>query len=85
MSRNSTYNITTSHSVRLLEAAEMIVEIVGSGKIEVRDKDADFPSRGALNIDRARTILGYDPKVDVREGFEKYYEWLANSPYWKLK
>ena len=85
MSRNSTYNITKSHSVSLLEAAEMIVAIVGSGKIEVRDKDADFPSRGALNIDRARTILGYDPKVDVREGFEKYYEWLANSPYWKLK
>jgi nucleoside-diphosphate-sugar epimerase len=85
MSRNSTYNITKSHSVSLLEAAEMIVEIVGTGKIEVRDKDADFPSRGALNIDRARTILGYDPKVDVREGFEKYYEWLNNSVYWQKK
>ena len=85
MSRNSTYNITKSHSVSLLEAAEMIVEIVGSGKIEVRDKDADFPSRGALNIDRARTILGYDPKVDVREGFEKYYEWINNSLYWNPK
>ena len=85
MSRNSTYNITKSHSVSLLEAAEMIVEIVGSGKIEVCDKDADFPSRGALNIDRARTILGYDPKVDVREGFEKYYEWLNDSLYWNPK
>jgi len=85
MSRNNTYNITKSHSVSLLEAAEMIVEIVGSGQIEVRDKDADFPSRGALNIDRARTILGYDPKVDVREGFEKYYEWLNNSIYWNPK
>jgi nucleoside-diphosphate-sugar epimerase len=85
MARDNTYNITKSHSVSLLEAAEMIVEIVGSGKIETREKDADFPSRGALNIDRARTILGYDPKVDVREGFEKYYEWLSNSPYWKLK
>jgi nucleoside-diphosphate-sugar epimerase len=85
MSRNSTYNITKSHSVSLLEAAEMIVEIVGSGKIEVCDKDADFPSRGALNIDRARTILGYDPKVDVHEGFEKYYEWINNSLYWNPK
>lgn len=82
MSRNNTYNITKSHSVSLLEAAEMIVEIVGSGQIEQRDRDADFPSRGALNIDRARTILGFDPQVDVREGFEKYYEWLINSPYW---
>ncbi len=85
MARNNTYNITKSHSVSLLEAAEMIVKIVGKGNIEVRDKDADFPSRGALNIDRARVILGYDPKVDVEEGFQKYYEWLSNSVYWSKK
>ena len=82
MARNNTYNITKSHSVTLLEAAEMIVKMVGQGTIEVQDRDQDFPSRGALNIDRARTILGYDPKVDVAEGFEKYHEWLKNSSYW---
>lgn len=85
MARNNTYNITKSHSVTLLQAAEMIVEMVGNGTVEVRDKDADFPSRGALNIDRARTILGYDPKVDVEEGFRKYYEWLSTSEYWKCQ
>ena len=85
MARNNTYNITKSHSVSLLEAAERIVALVGKGKIEVKDKDADFPSRGALNIDRARTILGYDPKVDVDEGFRAYYHWLNNSVYWSPK
>jgi nucleoside-diphosphate-sugar epimerase len=85
MARNNTYNITKSHSVSLLEAAEMIVAIVGSGQIEVRDKDADFPSRGALNIDRARTILGYDPKTDVQEGFENYFTWIKSSLYWSPK
>jgi nucleoside-diphosphate-sugar epimerase len=85
MSANRTYNITKSHSVSLLDAAEMIVKIVGKGAVEVRDKDADFPSRGALDIDRARVILGYDPKVDVEEGFKNYYKWLKNSPYWKTK
>jgi nucleoside-diphosphate-sugar epimerase len=83
MAANKTYNITKSHSVSLLEAAEMIVKIVGKGEIEVRDKDADFPSRGALNIDRARTILGFDPKVDVEEGFQNYFKWLSESSYWK--
>ena len=82
MCRNMTFNITKSHSVSLLEAAEMIVKIVGKGTIEVRDKDADFPSRGALNIDRARTILSFDPKVDVEEGFQNYYTWITNSVYW---
>jgi nucleoside-diphosphate-sugar epimerase len=85
MCRNMTFNITKSHSVSLLQAAEMIVKIVGKGTIEVRDKDTDFPSRGALNIDRARTILSFDPKVDVEEGFQKYYEWLNSSVYWTTK
>jgi nucleoside-diphosphate-sugar epimerase len=85
MARNNTYNITKSHSVSLLEAAEMIVNIVGKGTIEVKDKDADFPSRGALNIDRARTILGFDPKTDVEQGFREYYDWLSNSVYWSPK
>ena len=85
MSANRIYNITKSHSVTLLEAAEMIVRIVGKGTVAVRDKDADFPSRGALDIDRARVILGYDPKVDVEEGFQRYYEWLKNSVYWSQK
>ena len=83
MAANRTYNITKSHSVSLLEAAEMIVKIVGQGTIEVRDKDADFPSRGALCIDRAKVILGYDPKVDVEQGFENYYKWLSESSYWQ--
>ena len=85
MCRNMTFNITKSHSVSLLEAAEMIVKIVGKGTIEVRDKDADFPSRGALNIDRARTILSFDPRVDVEQGFQNYYNWLNNSVYWNPK
>jgi UDP-glucose 4-epimerase len=79
--RNKTYNITKSHSKTLLEAAQLAVAIVGQGTIEVRDKDADFPSRGALNINAARQDLGFDPKVDIDEGFQIYYEWLKDSPY----
>ena len=82
MSANRTFNITKSHSVSLLEAAEMIVKIVGKGTIETRDRDADFPTRGALCIDRAKTILGYDPKTDVEQGFENYHKWLRESSYW---
>jgi nucleoside-diphosphate-sugar epimerase len=82
---NKTYNITKSHSVSLSQAANMIVNIVGTGTIEIRDKDADFPSRGALNIDAARRDFGFDPQVDVEEGFENYYTWLKNSVYWAPK
>jgi len=82
---NKTYNITKSHSRTLLDAAKLAVKIVGQGTIEVRDRDQDFPSRGALNIDAARRDFGYDPRVDVEEGFQRYYEWFNNSLYWSKK
>jgi UDP-glucose 4-epimerase len=80
---NNTYNITKSHSKTLLAAAKLAVKLVGKGSIEVRDKDADFPSRGALDISKARRDFNFDPKVDIDEGFEIYYNWLKNSNYWQ--
>jgi nucleoside-diphosphate-sugar epimerase len=82
---NKTYNITKSHSRTLLDAANLAVNIAGKGTINVRDRDLDFPSRGALNIDAARRDFGFDPKIDVEEGFQKYYDWLSTSEYWVKK
>lgn len=82
---NKTYNITKSHSKTLLAAAELAVKIVGKGRIQVQDRDLDFPSRGALNIGAARRDFGFDPKIDIDEGFQRYYEWLDNSVYWSQK
>lgn len=79
---NKTYNITKSHSTTLLEAASLAIKIAGKGKVEVRDKDADFPSRGALCIDAARRDFGFDPQVDVEEGFRRYHKWFLESLYW---
>ncbi len=78
---NKTYNITKSHSHTLLDAAKLAVNVVGQGTIEVGERDLDFPSRGALNIDAARQDFGFDPKVDVAEGFQIYYDWLRRSAY----
>lgn len=80
---NKTYNITKSHSWSLLKAAELSVKIVGQGTIEVREKDADFPSRGALNIDAARQDFEFDPKVDIDQGFQIYHDWLITVPFYK--
>ena len=85
VANNNTYNITRGHSQTLLTAAKLAVEIVGRGSIEVLDRDPDFPSRGALNIDRARQDIGFDPKIDIQEGFKRYHEWFCKSEFWKQK
>lgn len=81
--KNKTYNITKSHSKTLYEAANLAVKLAGKGTIEVRDKDQDFPSRGALDITAARRDFSFDPKIDIEEGFERYYRWLSKSAYWR--
>ena len=82
--KNKTYNITKSHSKTLLAAAELAVKLVGKGSIEIREKDADFPSRGALDISAAKKDFNFSPKVDIEEGFVNYYDWLKTSSYWKI-
>jgi UDP-glucose 4-epimerase len=82
---NKCYNVTRGASRTLLEAAELAVKIAGKGTIQVRDRDLAFPSRGALCVDAAKKDFNFDPKVDIEEGFQAYYEWLSNSPFWAKK
>jgi UDP-glucose 4-epimerase len=79
---NKTYNITKSHSHTLLDAAQLAVQIAGKGSIEVGSRDLDFPSRGKLNIDAAKLDFGFNPKVDMGQGFQIYYDWLKGSAFY---
>ena len=81
------FNITRSDQrlYTLKDAAEMAIDIAGTGTLEIRDKDAAFPSRGRLSIDRAVSLLGYTPSVSVPEGFQRYHRWFQESTFWQTK
>lgn len=76
---NKTYNISRGRNRSLNEAAKLVHSIVGKGSIVVSGKDKHFPSRGSLNIDAARKDFGFNPKIDIEEGFKKYHEWLVQD------
>ena len=78
---NKTYNVTRSHGRSLEEAARLAVKIASKGNIKINERDLAFPSRGALNIDAARRDFGYDPKVDIEQGFDLYYQWMTNDSF----
>ena len=84
---NKIYNITRSDKklTTLLEAAEMAVSIAGRGSIEVQDRDLSFPKRGRLDITQAVSDFEYNPKVDIEEGFRRYFEWFKKSSYWNVR
>lgn len=79
---NKTYNITRSASHTLHQAAILAIQTVGhAGHITFESADAEYPSRASLCIDRARADFGYEPKVDIEQGFELYHSWLKTSIY----
>jgi nucleoside-diphosphate-sugar epimerase len=80
---NTTYNITRGHARSLLQAAELCVDIVGRGHVQIRLPDTNFPTRGQLNIQRARLDFEYRPQVDIEQGFRLYYDWLIDNPIYR--
>lgn len=81
---NQIYNITRSADRlwTLQDAAKLAIEIAGTGDLTVGPRDLSFPKRGRLCIDKAIKDFGYSPKVNVEDGFRKYYDWLKNSSYY---
>jgi nucleoside-diphosphate-sugar epimerase len=86
-SANNVYNITRSseRQYTLKDAAELAISIAGRGSLEIQDRDLSFPKRGRLNIDKAIKDFNYHPKINVEEGFVRYYNWFQHSDYWQQK
>jgi nucleoside-diphosphate-sugar epimerase len=76
------YNITRSEQRQwsLKDAAELAISIAGKGDLIVADRDLSFPKRGRLSIMKAQRDLGYAPKVNVEQGFQRYYDWYNQNP-----
>jgi nucleoside-diphosphate-sugar epimerase len=84
---NKIYNITRSDQTltTLKDAAYLAISIAGKGTVELQDRDLSFPKRGRLNIERAVKDFGYNPQVNVEEGFRRYYDWFQKSYYWQQR
>jgi len=78
---NQTFNITHGHSRSLKELAEIICKLVPGTKVEYKEvsKDEKRPERGTLSIDKAKKLLGYEPKWSLEEGIKKYVEFVKES------
>lgn len=74
---NDTYNISYGTATPIYDVAAKIVDLLGEGIIEVKGRQANFPSRHALDITKAQDKLGYRPEVDINTGLKKLNKWLT--------
>lgn len=74
------FNIGSGSESSLNDILGIIEETVGS-KVEVNylsSRSFDVP-RNVLDISRARQVLDWEPRTDLREGIKKTWEWMLGK------
>jgi dTDP-glucose 4,6-dehydratase len=69
---NEPVNIGNPHELTIEQIARTIIRMTGSSsRIVYRDLPVDDPKVRQPDITRARTLLGWEPKVDLERGLEQ--------------
>lgn len=72
-------NIGNPDEITILEFAEEIIKLTGTTqKITFKGLPKDDPMQRQPNIDKAKKILGWEPKVSRAEGLKITYEYFKN-------
>jgi dTDP-glucose 4,6-dehydratase len=73
-------NLGNPEELPVLEFARLILELTGSpSPIEFHPLPEDDPKRRQPDITKARQVLGWEPRVSLREGLQRTIAWLRTS------
>ena len=74
-------NVGSGRETRTIDLAHKINEITGNkaGIKSVGKRDWDKSSRRVASIDKAKKLLGYNPKISLEEGLKKTKEWFLEN------
>ena len=73
-------NIGNPDEFTVLELAELVIELTGSSsEIVFEPLPVDDPRQRRPDISLARRVLGWEPRVPLREGLARTAEWFARA------
>jgi UDP-glucuronate decarboxylase len=77
--QGSIVNIGNDKETKIIELAKMVLDIAGSTSgITYHPLPEDDPLRRRPDISRARTLLGWEPKVALQDGLLHTVEWFRS-------
>ena len=74
-SKNQIFNLTFGSSRSVNDMLEILKKYFPKVIVQYKPKDKLTPKRGTLLTDKAKSLLGYDPKWTLDKGYPKYIEW----------
>lgn len=77
------FNIGGSHSTRLIDLVQILSERLGKeARLEFQPTQPGDVPLTLADISKARSLLGYEPRVSVPEGLARYVEWFRETASW---
>jgi UDP-glucose 4-epimerase len=76
-------NIAFGRGVSIREICDMLLDILGASDLspELADERPGDVAHHTADTGKAKRVLGFEPRVSIREGLERYVEWvLAKGP-----
>src|SRR5262249_53622401 len=73
--RNEIFNLTYGEARSIAEMTEILKSDFPEVKVTFKPRDKLMPTRGTLNVDKARRLLGYSPQYALDAGYRKYMTW----------
>ena len=75
------FNLASETETRVIDIANMINELTGNhnGTEFVSRRDWDKITRRRASIEKARKVLGYEPKMKMKEGIKRTYDWIVEN------
>jgi dTDP-glucose 4,6-dehydratase len=72
-------NLGNPEEYTILECAKAVLEVTGSkSEMSYADLPVDDPARRRPDITKARTLLGWEPRVSLKEGLKKSLEFFRS-------
>ena len=75
---NQTFNLTYGNSKSLADMANIMQANFDGLDIQYTPKDSLTPDRGTLSIEKARSLLGYNPSHPLDVGYTDYINWYKS-------
>ncbi|MEW6664759.1 MAG: NAD(P)-dependent oxidoreductase [Thermodesulfobacteriota bacterium] len=73
--RNQVFNLTFGESRSVGDMVKIVKEHFPDVHVKHSPKDVLMPDRGTLSVEKAKTMIGYEPRWPLEKGFVKYIDW----------
>tara|TARA_X000000950_G_C13920248_1_gene663032 strand:+ start:9437 stop:10477 length:1041 start_codon:yes stop_codon:yes gene_type:complete len=75
---NQTFNLTYGSARTISDMIDILKLDFPNLKIKKIEKDALMPDRGTLSIEKAKSLIGYNPSWSLDKGYPEYINWYKN-------